>query len=162
MKSDKRVRTTQTRPAELRAALYLRVSTGRQAEHDLSIPDQRQQLQSWCRAQGYAVTAEFVEAGASATDDRRPAFQQMIERACDIESAFDVIIVLQKAVPIALQKGKPGTPEFRQALKDAFETMGRTPVSQGVLSWTPADHFGYTPETGVLLRVANGDWQVVP
>jgi DNA invertase Pin-like site-specific DNA recombinase len=65
MKSDKRVTTTQTRAAELRAALYLRVSTGRQAEHDLSIPDQRQQLQSWCRGHGYAVTAEFVEAGAS-------------------------------------------------------------------------------------------------
>ena len=35
-----------------RAALYMRVSTGRQAEHDLSIPDQRRQLESWCRAQG--------------------------------------------------------------------------------------------------------------
>jgi DNA invertase Pin-like site-specific DNA recombinase len=93
MKSDKRITTTQTRAAEMRAALYLRVSTGRQAEHDLSIPDQRQQLQSWCRGHDYAVTAEFVEAGASATDDRRPAFQQMIERACDIENAFDVIIV---------------------------------------------------------------------
>jgi hypothetical protein len=44
MKSDKQVTTTRARPAELRAALYLRVSTGRQAEHDLSIPDQRQQL----------------------------------------------------------------------------------------------------------------------
>ena len=75
--------------------------------------------------------------------------------------AFDVVIVLQKAVPIALKKGKPGTPEFRAALKDAFETMGRTPVSQGVLNWTATDHFGYTPETGVLLRVSNGDWQVV-
>jgi len=75
--------------------------------------------------------------------------------------AFDVVIVLQKAVPIALKKGKPGTPEFRAALKDAFETMGRTPVSQGVLNWTAADHFGYTPETGVLLKVVNGDWQVV-
>jgi len=71
----------------------MRVSTGRQAEHDLSIPDQRQQLQSWCRGHGYAVAAEFVEAGASATDDRRPVFQQMIERACDGESAFDVIVV---------------------------------------------------------------------
>jgi len=76
--------------------------------------------------------------------------------------AFDVMVVLQKAVPIALKKGKPGTPEFRAALKDAFETMGRTPVSQGVLHWTATDHFGYTPETGVLLKVANGDWQVVP
>ena len=76
--------------------------------------------------------------------------------------AFDVVLVLQKAVPIALKKGKPGTPEFRAALKDAFETMGRTPVSQGVLNWTATDHFGYTPETGVLLKVVNGDWQVVP
>jgi hypothetical protein len=32
-----------------RAALYMRVSTGRQAEHYLSIPDQRSQLNSWCR-----------------------------------------------------------------------------------------------------------------
>ena len=28
-------------PVSTRAVLYLRVSTGRQAEHDLSIPDQR-------------------------------------------------------------------------------------------------------------------------
>jgi DNA invertase Pin-like site-specific DNA recombinase len=93
MKSHKHVARTQVRASEPRAALYMRVSTGRQAEHDLSIPDQRQQLQSWCRGHGYAVTAEFVEAGASATDDRRPVFQQMIERACDGENAFDVIIV---------------------------------------------------------------------
>ena len=76
-----------------RAALYMRVSTGRQAEHDLSIPDQRGQLNSWCRAKGHIVVAEFIEAGASASDDRRPAFQQMIERACDGEHAFDLIVV---------------------------------------------------------------------
>ena len=82
----------QSRPS-LRAALYMRVSTGRQAEYDLSIPDQRSQLKSWCRVNGYEVVAEYVEAGASAGDDRRPAFQQMIERACDGEHAFDVIVV---------------------------------------------------------------------
>ena len=81
------------RPSTPRAALYLRVSTGRQAEHDLSIPDQRSQLQSWCQRQGYEVVAEFVEAGASAVDDRRPVFQRMIERACDGEHAFDSIVV---------------------------------------------------------------------
>jgi site-specific DNA recombinase len=80
-------------PSAPRAALYMRVSTGRQAEHDLSIPDQRAQLQSWCSRQGYEVVAEFVEAGASATDDRRPVFQQMIERACDGEHAFGFIVV---------------------------------------------------------------------
>jgi site-specific DNA recombinase len=76
-----------------RAALYMRVSTGRQAEHDLSIPDQRSQLNSWCRAKGQIVVAEFIEPGASAGDDRRPVFQQMIERACDGEHAFDLIVV---------------------------------------------------------------------
>jgi len=76
-----------------RAALYMRVSTGRQAEHDLSIPDQRSQLKSWCRVNGHCVVAEYVEAGASAGDDRRPSFQQMIERACDGEHAFDLIVV---------------------------------------------------------------------
>src|SRR6201993_3344758 len=75
------------------AALYLRVSTGRQAEHDLSIPDQRRQLESWCRTQGYTVAQEFIESGASAGDDRRPVFQQMIERACDGEQAFGLILV---------------------------------------------------------------------
>jgi site-specific DNA recombinase len=76
-----------------RAALYMRVSTGRQAEHDLSIPDQTAQLKTWCRANGYTVAAEFTEAGASAGDDRRPVFQQMIEHACDGGQAFNYIIV---------------------------------------------------------------------
>jgi site-specific DNA recombinase len=80
-------------PVPLRAALYMRVSTGRQAEHDLSIPDQRSQLKEWCRANGRPVVAEYVESGASAGDDRRPGFQQMIERACDGEHAFDLIVV---------------------------------------------------------------------
>jgi branched-chain amino acid transport system substrate-binding protein len=75
---------------------------------------------------------------------------------------FDAYLVLQKAVPMALKVAKPGTPEFRAALKDALETMGRTPVSQGVLDYTRTDHFGFTPETGVLLKIVKGEWQVVP
>ena len=75
--------------------------------------------------------------------------------------AFDVVIVLEKAIPMALTKGKPGTKEFRAGLKEALETMGRTPVSQGVLNFTATDHFGYTPETGVMLKIVNGEWQVV-
>jgi DNA invertase Pin-like site-specific DNA recombinase len=76
-----------------RAAVYLRVSTGRQAEHDLSIPDQRTQTHAWVKQRGWHLMAEYVEPGASATDDKRPEFQRMIERACDGENAFDVIVV---------------------------------------------------------------------
>lgn len=84
---------TQPTAAHQRAALYLRVSTGRQAEHDLSIPDQRSQAMSWAAARGWTIAAEYVEPGASATDDKRPEFQRMIERACDGEQALDVIVV---------------------------------------------------------------------
>ena len=77
----------------LRAALYLRVSTGRQAEHDLSITDQRAQTANWVAARRWTLAAEYVEPGASATDDKRPEFQRMIERACDGDNPFDVIIV---------------------------------------------------------------------
>jgi DNA invertase Pin-like site-specific DNA recombinase len=76
-----------------RAAVYLRVSTGRQAEQDLSIPDQKAQTRAWAAQRGWTVVAEYVEPGASATDDKRPEFQKMIERACDGENAFDVIVV---------------------------------------------------------------------
>jgi DNA invertase Pin-like site-specific DNA recombinase len=71
----------------------MRVSTNRQVEHDLSVPDQRAQLTSWCKAKQWEIVADFIEPGATATDDKRRVFQQMIERACDGERAFDVIVV---------------------------------------------------------------------
>lgn len=75
---------------------------------------------------------------------------------------FDAYTVLEKAATEALPKAKPGTPEFRAALRDAIENMGRTVVSQGVLEWTPADHWGFTNETGVMLQVVGGEFTVAP
>lgn len=74
-------------------ALYARVSTTRQAEADLSIPDQLKQMRAWCHVNGLVVAKEYVEAGASAMDDKRPAFQQMIATATLKPSPFDSIIV---------------------------------------------------------------------
>jgi DNA invertase Pin-like site-specific DNA recombinase len=76
-----------------RAALYLRVSTGRQAAGDASIPSQRSLTRRFCEAQGWVITEEFVEPGASATDDRRPAFQRMLDEATSADCRFDVICV---------------------------------------------------------------------
>jgi len=61
----------------IRAALYLRVSTARQAEHDVSIPDQKRQGEAYCAARGYELVETFIEAGASATNDHRPEFQRV-------------------------------------------------------------------------------------
>ena len=77
----------------LRAALYLRVSTARQAEHDVSIPDQKRQGEAYCEARGYQLVETFVEPGASATNDRRPEFQRMIEAGTSKPAPFDVVIV---------------------------------------------------------------------
>ena len=74
-------------------ALYARVSTVKQAEKDLSIPDQLKQMRDWSKARGYSVALEYVEAGASATDDRRPVFQQMIAEATSSPAPFEAIIV---------------------------------------------------------------------
>ena len=79
----------------LRAALYLRVSTGRQAEGDVSLPSQRDLTTRHCDREGWIVADEYVEPGLSATDDRRPAFQAMLERAC---------VVLEEMVGL-LRKG---------------------------------------------------------
>ena len=73
---------------------------------------------------------------------------------------YDTMIVLQKAVPMALKKARPGTKEFRAALREAIETMGRTVVSHGVLAYTKDNHWGFTTETGLILKVVNGDWKV--
>ncbi len=77
----------------MQVALYARVSTTRQAENDLSIPDQLRQLRDWCKANGHIVIHEFVEPGASATDDKRPVFQQMIAEALRKPAQFDAIII---------------------------------------------------------------------
>ena len=76
-----------------RAALYLRVSTARQAEHDVSIPDQKRQGEAYCLTRGYTLVDSFIEMGASATNDRRPEFQRMIEAGTSKPAPFDVVVV---------------------------------------------------------------------
>jgi branched-chain amino acid transport system substrate-binding protein len=71
-----------------------------------------------------------------------------------------VLLVLQKVVPEALKKGKPGTSQFRAGLREALENSGKIAVSQGVLHYTSRDHFGFQPDTGVILKVVNGDWKL--
>ncbi|MDC8783816.1 ABC transporter substrate-binding protein [Roseateles koreensis] len=73
---------------------------------------------------------------------------------------YDVTLLLEKIIPVALKSAKPGTPEFRTALRNALESMGRTVVSQGVLAYSKDNHWGFTNETGVMLKVVNGDWKV--
>lgn len=76
--------------------------------------------------------------------------------------AYDAIIVLEKVIPVAKAKAKPGTPEFRAALRDAIEGMGRTVLAHGVLTYSKDNHWGFTTETPVMLKVVSGDWKIEP
>lgn len=76
-----------------RAAIYVRVSTARQAERDLSIPDQIVQYRTWRQRQDIEVVQVFSEPGASVLDEGRPVFQEMIHTAKRADKPFDLVIV---------------------------------------------------------------------
>ena len=133
--------------------------------------------QDLMRVGGKTVEGTFVVSGPAVIAEQLPeshpskkvsiAFVQQYEKAMGPNTrnqfaghSYDAQIALEKAVPLALKKAKPGTPEFRAALRDSLETMGRTIFAHGVMNWTPADHWGYTMETGVMLKVVDGQFKV--
>ncbi len=77
----------------MRCAIYARVSTARQAEQNISIPDQIRRCVEYAERRDLEVVFEFVELGVSARDDRRPQFQAMIESARQKPKPFDVILI---------------------------------------------------------------------
>ena len=131
------------------------------------------------RVGGKAVEGTFVTAGpvvvAEQLPDSHPSkavgvkFNQAYEaiygagqRNQFAAHAHDAFVVLERAVPTALKKAKPGTPEFRAALKSAIESTPQIAVSHGLLDYTPTDHWGFRPDTGVVMKVVNGEWKLEP
>lgn len=76
-------------------------------------------------------------------------------------NVYDAGILLQAAIPAALKKGKPGTPEFRSALRDAIEQTKELAATQGVYNMTPADHSGFDKRGRELITVKNGRWALL-
>jgi branched-chain amino acid transport system substrate-binding protein len=76
--------------------------------------------------------------------------------------AWDAGILLQRAIPIALKTAKPGTPEFRKALRDALETSKDVHVSNGVINMSPTDHLGLDQRARVMVKIENGKWLLAP
>ena len=76
-----------------RVAVYARVSTTRQAENDISIPDQLAHAKRFCATKGWSLLSEYIDPGASARDDKRPQFQRMMEAVCVDPSPVDVILI---------------------------------------------------------------------
>jgi branched-chain amino acid transport system substrate-binding protein len=69
---------------------------------------------------------------------------------------FDSFVLLQNAIPNALKGGKPGTPEFRAALRDELEKTKNVYLNNGLSNMTPTDHNGYDPSSVFFIKVENG------
>lgn len=73
----------------------------------------------------------------------------------------DAVMLLGAAIPEAVKKAKPGTPEFRAALRDALENVKNLVGTHGVYSPTAANHNGLDDRARVLVRVESGAWRLM-
>lgn len=76
--------------------------------------------------------------------------------------ANDAFALLAKAIPVAARTAKPGTPEFRAALRDAIEGLRDVVYSQGVVTMGKDDHVGQDKRARVMVTIENGAWKLLP
>ncbi|MGB3446300.1 MAG: ABC transporter substrate-binding protein [Xanthobacteraceae bacterium] len=72
--------------------------------------------------------------------------------------SFDAFKVLERVVPVALKSAKPGTPEFRDAIRKALLTERDIAASQGVYNFTEKDRFGLDDRSRIILTVKDGKY----
>ncbi len=76
---------------------------------------------------------------------------------------WDAGLLIAHAIPAALKTGaKPGTPEFRKALRDGIESVKDLSASQGVFNMGPKDHAGFDKRARVMVKVVDGKWTYQP
>jgi branched-chain amino acid transport system substrate-binding protein len=77
-------------------------------------------------------------------------------------NTWDAGILLERAIPVALKRAKPGTEAFRVALRDALETEQGVVGCQGVFDMSPANHNGMDERARVLVTVKGGKFRLLP
>lgn len=76
-------------------------------------------------------------------------------------NVYDAGLLLERAIPVALKGGEPGSAAFRTALRDALEQVKELPATQGVYNLTAADHSGFDERGRELITVSGGKWTLV-
>ena len=74
--------------------------------------------------------------------------------------AWDAGKLLSNAIPEALKKAKPGTPEFRKALRDALESTKNLTATHGVFNLSAQDHLGFDQRARVMVKIEGGTWKL--
>lgn len=75
--------------------------------------------------------------------------------------AWDAGLLLQNAIPQALKKAKPGTVEFRRALRDAIEGTKDLAGAHGIFNLSPNDHQGFDQRARVMVTIENNAWKLI-
>ena len=122
---------------------------------------------------GYMTVAPVLVAEQlpDASAVKRPAldFVQRFEakygagsRSLFAATMWDALLIVQQSAAVAVKKAKPGTPEFRSALRDTIEGLREFVGSQGVFNMGPADHNGVDQRSQVMVRIEGGTWKLQP
>ena len=131
------------------------------------------------RVGGKDVEGTFLPAGPVLVADQLPASNPVKKSALAYVSAYeaaygkgsvstfgghawDAGLLMSSAVPVALKKAKPGTPEFRAALRDALEQTKEVAGAHGVFNMTAQDHLGLDQRARVMVKIENGAWKYQP
>lgn len=75
--------------------------------------------------------------------------------------AYDGMLILNAAAPEALKKAKPGTEQFREAMRAALENVRNVVGTHGVYNMNPKNHNGLDERARVVVHVENGAWHLV-
>jgi branched-chain amino acid transport system substrate-binding protein len=95
--------------------------------------------------------------------DFRAAFQKVNNApTSDAYSAysFDGWLVFSDAA--ARAKGEPGTPEFRQSLRDAIASTKEVVGTHGVYNFKPGNLYGVDERARVIVKLDKGQWKLAP
>lgn len=75
--------------------------------------------------------------------------------------AWDAGVLLEAAAPVALQVAKPGSAEFRSALRDALEGVKEVAGATGIYTMSADDHLGLDERSRVMIEIRNGTWSLL-
>jgi branched-chain amino acid transport system substrate-binding protein len=76
--------------------------------------------------------------------------------------SFDAWLVFLDAAKRALDKAEPGTPQFREAFRDAMLSVKEIVGTHGVYNFNPGGFFGVDERARVLVQLQKGAWVLMP
>ena len=131
------------------------------------------------RVGGKDVEGTLLPAGPVLVADQLPASNPVRKSALEYIAAYeaangkgststfgghswDAGKLLQAAIPVALKSGQPGTPQFRNALRDALEGVKDVAGAHGIFNMSSKDHLGLDQRGRVMVKIENGTWKYQP